>query len=215
MKKTIFILLAVLMTASAAVAVADDVEPGQRRAQMVQQYLNKNAAHTVDADEFLEMVKDGDVDGIASLQDISLLSAKDKFGNNCFHLAKDAATLQALARTVRRLTPQTMDETFAHLRNERNEMGETPLMTHVSYGKASTFFLLYKGSELETNIRQVQAVDKGGALSQTANIRKKVVLALSKDNSGRTVAQAALANISEPGMSRVEAFFKANAPYLF
>lgn len=215
MKKILFILLVVLFAGSATMAVADDVKPGQRRAQMLQQYVKKNPAAAVSEENFLNMVKEGDVDAISKVQDIALFQANDKFGNNCFHLAPDAATLQALAGVVRRLNPALLEETFSRLRNERNDMGETPLMAHVSYGKAETFFLLYRGSELEMNIRQVQAIDKGGALSSAASIRKGVVVALSKDMSGRTVAQAALANADKPNMSRVINFFRANAPYLF
>lgn len=215
MKKILFTLLAVWMVGLFSVALADEVPAGQRRAQMLEQYAKKAPVRAVSKTDFLNMVKEGKADKLSQVQDISLLNVQDKFGNNCFHLAPDAATLQALAGMVRRVSPALQAETFARLRNQRNDMGETPLMAHISYGKADTFFLLYKGSELEANIRQVQAVDKGGALSATANIRKGVVIAMSKDKSGRTVAQAALANADKPNMVRVITFFRTNAPYLF
>lgn len=188
---------------------------GTRRMRMLQQYTKQTASNAAAVEKFFEMVQKGQTEQIAQLQDVSLLSEKDKFGNNCFHLAKNASTLQALAGVIRRQNPSAMENLLTKLRNERNEMGETPLMAHISYGKADTFFLLYRGSELEMNIRSVQAVDKGGALSQTAEIRKGVVIALSKDMSGRTVAQAALVNANKPGMDRVIRFFKTHAPYLF
>ena len=40
------------------------------------------------------------------------------------------------------------------------------------------------------------------------------VVKMSKDNSGRTIAQAARDNASVPGMDKVVAFFNENASYL-
>lgn len=215
MKKILSIFTVGLMMGCTSFVFAEEVNISSRRADLVAHYLKKSPARELAVEDFLKMVQEGDVASISLIQNISLFSAKDKFGNNCFHLAKNADTLQALARVIRQLSPAKMKDIFTQLRNERNEMGETPLMAHISYGKSDTFFLLYKGSELDTQIKQVLAVDKGGALAQTAQIRKGVVLALSKDAAGRTVAQTALVNADKPGMSRVINFFKTNASYLF
>ena len=165
--------------------------------------------------EFLAAAKDGQQEAILKLKESAWLLATDKFGNNCFHLAKDAPTLQALAAAVRRLSPEQSFSIISRLRNQRNNMGETPLMAHINYGKADTFRLLYEGSELAGAIREAKSVSTGGALLEVAEIKEGVVLSLAKDNSGRTVAQAAQANYNRPGMSRVVEFFRQEAPYLF
>lgn len=167
------------------------------------------------AEEFLSVVRKGDTAAILSVQDAALLQVTDKFGNNCFHLAKDALTLQSLGKVVRRLTAQQAFATINHLRNQRNNMGETPLMAHINYGKTDTFQLLYEGSELAGAIREARSVSMGGSLLPVAEIKQGVVLTLSKDNSGRTVAQAALANRDFPGMESIVQFFDKQAPYLF
>lgn len=165
--------------------------------------------------EFLTAAKNGEQEAILRVNDSSWLLATDKFGNNCFHLAKDTSTLQALAATIRRLSPEQSFSIISQLRNQRNNMGETPLMAHINYGKADTFRLLYEGSELAGAIREAKAVSTGGALLEVAEIKEGVALSFAKDNSGRTVAQAAQANYNYPGMSRVVEFFQREAPYLF
>lgn len=173
------------------------------------------ASSVVTADNFLRAAQKGDTAALLNVQDFSWLQATDKFGNNCFHLAKDASTLQTLAALVRRLEPKKSSLTITHLRNQRNNMGETPLMAHINYGKTETFQLLYEGSELANAVREAGAVSTGGALLQVAGIKQGVARTLSRDNSGRTVAQAALANRNAPGMEHVVLFFEHNAPYLF
>lgn len=173
------------------------------------------AAAEMAAGDFLRAVQKGDLAVILAVEDVSLLHATDKFGNNAFHLAKDASTVQALAKVVRRLEPKNSFVTINQLRNQRNQTGETPLMLHINYGKTDTFQLLYEGSDLALAIREANAVNTGGALLHVATIKQGVALGLSKDNSGRTVAQAALANRNLPGMERIVQFFSQQAPYLF
>ena len=171
---------------------------------------------TISSEEaFLVAAKEGRKEAIIQMKGSAWLLATDKFGNNCFHLAKDASTLQVLAAAVRRLEPKQSFLIISQLRNQRNNMGETPLMAHINYGKADTFRLLYEGSELASAIREAKAVNTGGALLQVAEIKEGVVLSLAKDNSGRTVAQAALANYNYPGMGEVIEFFRHEASYLF
>ena len=167
------------------------------------------------ASDFLAAVQKGDTKALLRVTDASLLHVTDKFGNNCFHLAKNAATVQALARLVRRLETDQAVLVINQLRNQRNHMGETPLMAHINYGQADTFRLFYEGSELAGAIREANAVNTGGALLPVAGIKKGLALSLAKDKSGRTVAQAALANRHMPGMEAVVQFFEQRAPYLF
>lgn len=186
-----------------------------RRQEMLQRYARKSAVKQVlTAEQFLEVARKGDTDAIASVTQLDFFKQTDKFSNNCFHLAKDAATVQALAAAIRRLDNNFQAE-IKRLRNQRNDMGETPLLAHINYGKADTFALLYEGSDLAEAVREVRLVDKGGALSVTASIKKGIARSLSQDISGRTVAQAALANMEQPGMASVVEYFQIHAPYLF
>lgn len=168
-------------------------------------------------DQFLQAAKEGNTAFFTTLQDGSVLKAKDKFGNNAFHLAKNAATVQAIAAAVRRLSGEGFFpyEVLALLRNQRNNVGETPLMAHINYGKTDTFQLLYEGSELAQAIRDTEAINIGGALASVAGIKESVVRSMACDNSGRTVAQAAQVNRLVPGMGHVVQFFEKHAPYLF
>ena len=211
MKKIVLFIALISLAGSAAWAGGKQGAAGTRREQLVQNYTAKNPARVAAAEELFRAAREGDVESIARVKNISVLLMQDKFGNNCFHLAKDARTLQALAGVVRQLKPTQAVSIISQLRNQRNRMGETPLMAHINYGKSDTFFLLYKRSDLAAAITQAKGVDKGGALSPTAEIQKGVVISLSKDNSGRTVAQAAKAN----GVTNAVAFFEKNAPYLF
>ncbi len=216
MKKIISILLVVMVVNFASIVQAE-VRKSTRRSQLVQHYLDKNPAHVSAEATFLQAVSRGDTAFINRVTDSSLFFVEDKFGNNCFHLAKDASTLQALARNIRRLVPaKDQKSSIARLLNGRNHVQETPLMEHINAGKAgSTFFLLYNGSDLALAIEEANKIDKGGALATAAQIKKGIAVGLSKDSGGRTIAQAALDNADKPRMDLVIAFLKRQAPYLF
>ena len=51
-------------------------------------------------------------------------------------------------------------------------------------------------------------------MAEVAKTEAAAVLEMSKDFSGRTIAQAARDNASAPGMDKVVAFFNENASYL-
>ena len=211
MKNIFLVLLMFVMIPVANAATALEADVTARRLEMIERYAPKITSK----DTFLRAAKEGNIAAIAQLQDESVLKATDKFGNNCFHLAKDAQTVQAIAGSVRRLKGEDFINTINHLRNQRNEMGELPVMRHINYGNAETFRLLYEGTRMAWAVKQARAVDKGGALRPAAEVKKSIAVAWSKDNSGRTIAQAALANHKNPGMSYVVHYFKVHAPYLF
>ena len=221
MKRILFVLSILFLAGSFVAAEQARVSAGvsQNRANMVRKYLEKKIERDATVNyNLLEAVKKGDMKSIENVRDLNQLFAKDKFGNNCFHLAPNAATLQALATSVRRLAPEQINPVLAKLRNERNNSGETPLMAHINAGRTETFRLLYQNSELESLIKEVQRVDKGGALSETAQIKRNEAIIASQDNSGRTVAQAAQAMVNSriggEGMEKIVLFFKRHAPYL-
>lgn len=215
MKHIFFLLVFALLVPAVQAAPVTAEMVSSRRELMLQRYAPKTAiTEVLNAEQFLEAATKGDTKTIFSVTDITLFDQTDKFSNNCFHLAKDEATLQALAAVIRRLDEKNSHQIIRQLRNQRNAMGETPLMRQINLGKAQMFEPLYRGSELAQSIRQTRSVNKGGALAIPTKIKEGITKSLSKDNSGRTVAQAALANINEPGMDKVVAYFEENAPYL-
>lgn len=205
MKKIIFILL--IMFSVGAVQAAPFVSSASENRQGI--VARKNTVDTP-ADKFLEAVSNGDTQAVLNVQDKKLLRAQDKFGNNCFHLAKNRATLLAIASVARQLDEDYL-ELFKTLRNQRNQMGETPLMYQISFAKTEMFKDLYGGSHLQKLVREANAVNTGAALIDTANVKKQLARAEASDKSGRTVADAARAN----GLEEVVLFFQKHAPYLF
>ena len=206
MKKILWVLIFALCVPAAYAAQNETGVIGARRQAMVQKYAKK-----ITAEEFLSAVRNGNLTLIGQVQEPALFKAQDKFGNNCFHLAKDAATIQAVAAAARRLDNNYLT-LFKTLRDQRNHIGETPLLYHVGLGKADTFEVLYRGSSLQEAVRAANAVsNKGAALVNTANVKQAVVRTEASDQSGRTVADVALAN----GLEEVVAYFEQHAPYLF
>ena len=222
MKKILIILSMVLLAGSVAVAEQARVSVGasQNRVKLVRKYLEKKIERSTTANyQFLEAVKKGDLETINNVSDLKQVLAKDKFGNNCFHLAPNAAALQTIAASVRRLaSAEQVDKTLAQLRNERNSLGETPLMAHINAGRTETFRLLYQNSELQAAIQAVGRASLGGQFDSVAQPVREKAISVSSDNSGRTVAQAAQAmvnsNIGGEGMVKIVSFFKRQAPYL-
>ena len=219
MKKITFILMLGLMVASLnAAPLKDTVQT--RRAQMVERYLIKQRVQIAEVTAALiSASKSGDIEAIAkwasSTTQPSPLLGTDKFGNNVFHVAKDASTVQALAAAVRTLYKNDYAEKIAFLKNQRNQVGETPLMMHVGYGRTETFNLFYDGSDLEEAIKKMQSVNKGGLFSPVAAILQSEVVRLSQDNSGRSFCQAARAGMSYyPHLQEVVTFCKVNVPFL-
>lgn len=215
MKNILFILIVCLMVTMVNAAPNGAASTLSRRDEMIQLYAPKSASNGPEA--LLTAAKNGDVARINTLGEqarrADFFLATDKFGNNVFHLAKDAQTIQVIAYWIRQ-NDKNFASTISQLRNQRNQFGETPLMAHINYGKADTFMLLYTGSDLEQSVRDANSVNKGGALNAAATI--KIGIARSKATSGgRTVADAARANIQMPGMDKVVVFFEKHAPYLF
>ncbi len=207
MKKILWVLLAALCVGSVQAAPLV-ITTGSRRQAMVEKYGVKK----ISADEFLKAVAKGDRALISQVKDLAVLKAQDKFGNNCFHFAKDKVTLLAIAAVARQLDQEDYLTTFQQLRDQRNHMGETPLMYHINIGQTEMFEELYRGSSLQNAIRTANAVhNKGGALVNTANVRIKLARQEGSDYSGRTVADAAKAN----GLQEVVQFFENHAPYMF
>lgn len=215
MKNILFILIACLMVTMVKAAPNAVPAAQSRRDAMIRLYSHNKSSDL--KEQLLTAVKTGDVKTLNLLGEQArngeFFLAKDKFGNNVFHLAKDAQTIQVIAYWIRQKDTHYASS-ISLLRNQRNQFDETPLMAHINYGKADTFLLLYTGSDLEKAVRDANAVNKGGALDTAAAI--KIGIARTKASSGgRTVAEAARANAQMPGMDKVVAFFDQHAPYLY
>lgn len=224
MKKVISILVIVVMTGSAVFA-ADQDSKIQRRMNLVKRYLshkvqNAQVMHqNVDGKTFLTAVRKADQNTIAQVNDLSVILAKDNHGNNCFHLVADVATLQAIAGQIRQLTAAksgSVEPILYQLRNERNQYGETPFMAQINRGVV--IWQLYKNSRLRELISAWEKVNVGGPLASSADVEREKALKESRDNSGRTVAQAMQAMVKdgiggEP-MKEALAFFEHKAPFL-
>ena len=99
--------------------------------------------------------------------------------------------------------------------NHRNQLGETPVQAQINYGRADTFRIAFPYTDMYDKMMAVKTkLNKGGLIAEVAKTEAAAVAEMSRDASGRTIAQAARDNAAAPGMARVIAFFQENAPYL-
>lgn len=226
MKKILFILF--IGVFPAVVQAEPSLQQRQEiRQKRVHEYLTRAivAADLNKENEFgdtplFEAAQKGDVNAILRYGNESLSGAfllqKGKNGNNVFHVARNAQTFQALARMVRKFYPQDYKIKIRQMMNQRNDLGETPVHAQINYGRSDTFMIAFPYTELYERMMSAKSkLDKGGVLAEVAKTTEvEEVVKLSKDASGRTIAQAARDNVSTPGMDRVVAFFAHNASYL-
>lgn len=215
MKNILFILIACLLVTMASAAPATSTV--DKREVMVQMYsLQKYNAEM--SDKFLEAVKKGDVKAIRELETAaknpSYLMATDKFGNNAFHLAKDAPTVQAVARSVRSLYKNEFPAKILVLKNQTNHSGVIPAVQAVFDLRPDKFFVLLERTDLQQDILKVKSLNKGGALAVAAHVGQEKVVAAVQLADGFTAASFARNNRQVKGMDKVVAYFTENAPYL-
>ena len=226
MKNILFILVVCLMVSVVNAAPNADARQ-ERRQQLVHEYLTRaiSSADLNKENEFgdtpvFTAAQNGDVNSILKFGQRaasgSFLLRTGKNGNNVFHVARNAQTFQALARMLRKFYPQDYKIKIHQLMNQRNNLGETPVHAQINYGRADTFWIAFPYTDMYGKMMAVKSkLDKGGIVAQVAlQTEADEVVKLSKDASGRTIAQAARDNHSAPGMDRVVAFFQRNASYL-
>lgn len=222
MKKFLsLVLVALIVSAVQAAPSFSTIPTNSRRQEMVQRYVSKHSLES----RFWEAVDKGDIAFIDQLEDAVLLTKTDKFGNNCFHRAKNAATVQALSAAIRRIYKEQAPGILHGLINQKNKtMNETPAQAHLSVGKTDTFALLFASEKgtLQASSDLAVAISKlrptmhlTGPIAISTTLEKERIRSLSQDKAGRTIAQVALANANQPGMDNVIRYFQANAPYLF
>ncbi len=216
MKNILFILIACLMVTMVKAAPNADTS-FSRRAFLVQFY-NQQKVSAEMGESFLNAVKKGDIQAIGELEtrtnNGSYLMATDKFGNNAFHLAKDASTVQAIARSIRNLYKDEFPSKILALKNQANESGAIPAVQAVFDLRPGKFFVLLDKSNLQQDILKVKSLRKGGALNVAAAVEQDKVVAGLQLVDGFTAADFARANRQVEGMDKVVAFFAEYTPYL-
>ena len=213
------------MVSMVQAAPADETR-GERRQQLVHEYLTRaiSAADLNKENEFgdtpvFTAAQNGNVKAILNFEkraaNGSFLLRVGKNGNNVFHVARNAQTFQALAHVLRKFYPNDYKVKIHQMMNQRNSFGETPVQAQINYGRADTFQIAFQYTDLYEKMITVKSkLDKGGIVAEVAKMEASVVIEMSKDGSGRTIAQAARDNASAPGMDRVISFFAEKAPYL-
>lgn len=197
MKKILWVLLLALCVVSVQ-AAPSVVTTGSRRQVMLEKYAQKNLTEQ----EFLREVKAGNSDLLARVKNLSsLVTAQDSFGNNCLHLAPTPEVLNVLAAAARRADDTYV--TFFRLLNQRNHIGETPLLYQLRAGHAFAYEKLFRGSALEAAIVRVNAVSGGGALVTPAEVQKGVARLEGSDKAGWMIGDIVQQNIDKPGMYEV------------
>lgn len=225
MKNILFILIACLMVTMVKAAPNHADSTLSRRDLMIKLYTQQRTAAAM-SEEFLEAVKKGDTQTIAALesraQNGAYLLSTDKFGNNAFHLAQDSFTVQAVARSIRRLYKDEFPARINALKNQTNNSGVIPAVQSVLDRKPGKFFVLLEQSKLEQDIRRVKSLNRGGALGVAFSaVQGEVVKSLQLAD-GYTVVdfardpqtQAGMDEKTAGEMQKVIAYFAENTPYL-
>lgn len=150
----------------------------------------------------------------------NFLNAHDSYGNNLFHVAKDAATVQAIAALIRHFYGPKAIQQITHMLDERNQSGEDPLMAQINAGHADTFRPLYQSSSLRVeNNAANQQVERLRGLPEAIKKRHtgfycQEILKKGSSNS-RTLVQAAQAQIPyNPDMALVARYIANEMPCL-
>ena len=95
----------------------------------------------------IKLARQGDMETLTQLSSKThtgdFLLAKDLYGNNIFHSAKDAHTIQTLAALIRRYYGAKALSQIRLLMDARNQLGETPLHAQINAGHTETFAPIY------------------------------------------------------------------------
>lgn len=228
MKNFLFILAACLMVSLVNAAPAAQPRPQlNKKLQAAVQAAAQRHQGSVDLDKeddfgntpVFAAAQKGDAKAIASYiksaKSGDFLLKTGKNGNNVFHVARNKDSFLALAYGIRHFYPREYQKHLHLLMNQCNAAGELPVQTQINYGRADMFFAEIPYTDLYKSIMNIKSkLSAGGIVADVAQTEAAEVVKMSKDNSGRTIAQAARDNASVPGMDKVVAFFNENASYL-
>ena len=108
----------------------------------------------------IALARQGDISSLTELgtraDSGKFLLVQDFYGNNIFHVAKNAETLQVLASLIRQHFGVESTETIRTLADQRNGLDETPLHAQISAGHTDTFRPLYAYTTLKYQNNRVQ-----------------------------------------------------------
>ena len=119
--------------------------------QGVDQYLS--APDPYGTPLIIKLARQGDVKTLLELAQYpstgKFLLATDKYGNNLFHVAKNADTVQAVASLIRRYFGAAAARKIAQLVDTRNHLDETPLHAQINAAHSDTFRPIYAYTSLK------------------------------------------------------------------
>jgi len=131
-------------------------------------------------------------------QDLAaLLDAHDDYGNNVFHVAKDAGTLQTLSSMIRQVYGAKATQQITRMVDERNDSGETTFHAQINASHPFMFRLLYPYSTLkkENDIVKAQLARQRGSgpavFAKNKAIQCKEIRKLASSRGGYTILQSA------------------------
>ena len=150
------------ITVTAAVFLSTPVVAGQpsnlltqrvNNAIAVQLTHNPAATDKYGTPHMIKWARQGDIQSLrqaaAYAKDGNFLNIRDSYGNNLFHVAKNADTVQAIASLIRQFYGEKTSKQIATLVNQRNRADETPLHAQINAAHADTFRPLYRYSLLK------------------------------------------------------------------
>ena len=173
---------------------------------------------------FLKLARQGDVKTLRqAAQTVTsgdFLLVKDSYGNNMFHVAKDASTVHVLAALVRQFYGSQTPQIIHKLADEKNLQGETPLMTQINAAHSDTFRPLYayttlkiKNESVNHQILRWQGMDENIIRQNRASYCEEIIRLGSAN--GRTLLQAAQAQVPyNPAMNSVVQDIRRVSPCL-
>lgn len=216
--KKIFIALILSVLVIPAALTASPVDNVRLAATLAVQTSQGVDAYLSAPDEYgtplvLKLARQGDVKTLQSLAEYpatgKFLLATDKYGNNLFHVAKNANTVQVLSSLIRQYYGAKATRQIEQLANTPNKLGETPLHAQINAAHADTFRPIYhytslkkKNDSARHQLARLQGADERLYAQHKAIYCQDVVSAGSVH--GITLLQAAQAQIPyNPQMAQV------------
>lgn len=152
----------------------------------------------------LKLARQGDVKTLVNLAKSpaggQFLLVTDKYGNNLFHVAKNADTVQAVASLFRRFYGAKATQKITQLANARNKLGEAPLNAQINAAHTDTFRPIYayttlkqKNDTARNQLSRLRGAD-AGIFNQNKAIYCAEVISASSAG-GKTLLQSAQAQI--------------------
>ena len=172
----------------------------------------------------IKLARQGDVKTLLNLANYPLsgqfLLATDVYGNNLFHVAKNADTIHAVSSLLRHFYGAKALQKITQLANAANQLGERPLNAQINAAHADTFRPLYayttlkqKNDTARSQLARLRGSDER-LFVQHQNIYCQDIINASSAN-GVTLLQAAQAQVPyHPQMAAVAAKISQVIPCL-